>query len=107
MAPSAEKKILSTENNVRLNRNDSFHILFMTINVDLISISPSLNRPFCSASQGRFLKSCSITALFSELSAVACPESFTFSLRRAKQRITFADVSFDWEICIDPYIGSS
>jgi hypothetical protein len=48
MVLSAEKKILSTEKNVRPNGDDSDHVLFMTIDVDLVSISPSLNYPFCS-----------------------------------------------------------
>jgi hypothetical protein len=32
-----EKKILSTENNVRLNRDDNNHVLLMAIYVDLVS----------------------------------------------------------------------
>jgi hypothetical protein len=37
---SAEKKILSTENNVRPNRDDSDHVSFITIVVDLVHQPP-------------------------------------------------------------------
>jgi hypothetical protein len=48
MVLTAEKKILSTENNVRPNRDNSDHGLVMEMGVDLVSISSSLNPPFCS-----------------------------------------------------------
>jgi hypothetical protein len=44
MVLSAEKKILSPEDNVGPNRDDIDHVLVMVIVVDLVSISSSLNR---------------------------------------------------------------
>jgi hypothetical protein len=82
MVLSAEKKILSTENEVRPNRDDNDHVLYITINVDS-SQSPMIQSPVLFNNLKEFPQKLLDNGLFSELSAVAsstaCYESFTFS----------------------------
>jgi hypothetical protein len=42
------KQMLPTKNNVWPNQDNRDHVFFMTIDIDFVSISPWLNRPFCS-----------------------------------------------------------